>query len=72
MVRAMANERFKFAIGRLDRVAARIERILAESSRVTGGQPTTDPGFAERHEQLRQQVRSAIGRIDTLIDSAVQ
>jgi hypothetical protein len=69
MVTAMANDRLKFAIGRLERATARVERLTAEV-RPAGEADGSDPALIERHEQLRQQVRSAIGRIDTLIASS--
>jgi len=65
----MANDRLKFAIGRLERAAARVERLMSE------GQSSPSPAapdlrLVEQHEQLRQHVRTAIGRIDALIASS--
>jgi hypothetical protein len=71
MVTAMANDRLKFAIGRLERAAARVERLTAEA-RPVSGTDSVDPAFLQQHEKLRQQVRSAIGRIDALIGSSGQ
>ena len=62
----MANERLKFAIGRLDRATARVERLLAEH-RPALPNIVSDNRLEERHQHLRDQVRSAISRIDTLI-----
>jgi hypothetical protein len=69
MVTAMANDRLKFAIGRLERAAARVERLTAEAPSVSGA-GNADPALVQRHEELRQQVRTAIGRIDALIASS--
>jgi len=65
----MANERLKFAIGRLDRATARVERLVAEHR---PGAPSSeaDKRLHEKHQQLRDQVRTAISRIDTLIASS--
>lgn len=71
MVTVMANDRLKFAIGRLERATARVERLIAEV-RPSGRDNGVDPLLHQRHEQLRQQVRSAIGRIDALIASSGQ
>ena len=69
MVTVMANDRLKFAIGRLDRATARVERLIAENRPAVGGEGS-DPLLAQRHELLRQQVSTAIKRIDTLIAAA--
>lgn len=70
MIRVMANERLKFAIGRLERAAARVERILTNSQTLAATPGKADLQLGQRHELLRQHVRSAISRIDTLIGSA--
>lgn len=65
----MANDRLKFAIGRLERAAARVERIVSE----TGASFTpaqSDQRLLQKHEKLRQHVQSAISRIDGLIASS--
>lgn len=69
MSTVMANDRLKFAIGRLERAAARVERLISEGQSA----PSTvvpDLRLVEQHEQLRQHVRTAIGRIDSLIASS--
>jgi hypothetical protein len=63
----MANDRLRFAIGRLERATGRIERIMAESAPAPTIAVQADPQFAKRHEQLRNHVKSAISRIDALI-----
>jgi hypothetical protein len=69
MVTVMANDRLKFAIGRLDRATARVERLIAENRPVIASDGS-DPLLPQRHEQLRQHVRTAISRIDALIASS--
>lgn len=67
----MSNDRLRFAIGRLERAAGRVERILTEAPR-TPVPVAGDPKLVRKHEQLRQQVEFAIGRIDSLIASATR
>lgn len=71
MVTVMANDRLKFAIGRLERATARVERLISDA-RPSSERNGVDPILVQRHEQLRDQVRSAIGRIDMLIASSRQ
>jgi hypothetical protein len=65
----MANDRLKFAIGRLERASARVERIVSE----TRASPVTaqpDHQLQQKHDKLRQHVQSVISRIDGLIASS--
>lgn len=71
MVTVMANDRLKFAIGRLERAAARVERLIVEARPSDSGNGAASD-LAERHERLREQVRSSISRIDALIASSGQ
>jgi len=67
MVTTMANDRLGFAISRLDGAIARIEKHLNART------PSNDREIEmvlDRHSRLRDQVQSAIGRIDRLIQSA--
>jgi hypothetical protein len=67
----MSNDRLRFAIGRLERATGRVERILSES-RPAGHATAAEAKLIRKHEELRQQVQSAISRIDSLITSATR
>ncbi|VWX54670.1 hypothetical protein [Novosphingobium sp. 9U] len=70
-------------IGRLDRIEAALDRIEAETARVASERldyqpapefadiaPQQDGGLRDRHAALQASVRTALARLDALIEDA--
>lgn len=71
MVTVMANDRLMFAIGRIERAFGRVEHRLIETPhRPCPPKPVIDQQLQVRHDRLREHVKSALTRIDVLINSA--
>lgn len=65
----MANERISIAINRIERAIARAEILATRPQNSPARQPDEDPELARRHDSLRDQVETAVARIDALIRS---
>ncbi len=66
----MSIERLQGAVRRLEAAAARVGHAASSLRIPSPAERAEIQILVERHAQLREQVRSAIGRLDTLIDTA--
>lgn len=70
IVWGMSIDRLQNALHRLGTAAARVEAAAAGLPIPSAADMAEIRTLVERHERLREQVRSAIGRLDTIIDGA--
>lgn len=64
----MANERFISAIEQMERALARIEAVVSSPRSDTPEASAAMAALATRHDNLKNHMAEAIGRIDALLD----